>query len=112
MENEIAAIITSKKKSDAKIKDILDLINERFTERRVQLKPKARFLGIEEVPEGLKLPPQAKIILDVLPTEGEGLTFAEWVEKVEGKIKTNQPVQRVVMFYKTKLNSDKLLVVK
>ena len=112
MKEQLIAIVGSKKKSEVKVEEILNLISERFTERRVQLKPKSRFLGVEELPEEIKLPPQAKIILDVLPTEGDGITFKEWVEKVEGKLKTNQPVQRVVMFYKTKLNSEKLLVVK
>lgn len=112
MKEQIEAIVKSKNKSDKKVDDILKIINERFVQRRVMLKPKSRFLRVEELPEEVKLPPQAKIILDILPCEGEGITFSEWVERVEGKLKTNQPIQRVVMFYKTKLNSDKLIVVK
>ena len=110
MENHIMEIVKSKKKSEEKVKAILDLISEKFVERKVSLKPKSRFL-CKEIPEDLKLPPQAKIILDQLPNEGDGLTFAEWVAKVEGKIQTRQPLERVVMFYKTRLNSDNLLQV-
>lgn len=112
MKEQIESIIKSKRKSEQKVDDILKIIDERFIQRKVMLKPKSRFLRVKELPEELKLPPQAKIILDVLPCEGEGITFTEWVEKVEGKLKTNQPIQRVVMFYKTKLNLDKLVVVK
>lgn len=110
MENHIMEIVKSKKKSEDKVKEILDLISEKFVERKVSLKPKSRFL-CKEIPADLKLPPQAKIILDQLPNEGDGLTFAEWVAKVEGKIQTRQPLERVVMFYKTRLNSDNLLKV-
>jgi hypothetical protein len=111
MKEQIEAIVNSKNKSDKKVEDILNIINEKFVERKVSLKPKSRFLRVEELPEEIKLPPQAKIILDILPTEGEGITFAEWVNKVEGKINTKQPIERVVMFYKTRLNLDKLLQV-
>jgi hypothetical protein len=106
----IMTIVKSNDRSEDKVKDILEVISERYVERKVSLKPKSRFL-CKEIPADLKLPPQAKIILDQLPNEGEGLTFAEWVAKVEGKIQTRQPLERVVMFYKTRLNSDNLLQV-
>lgn len=110
MEDQLTVIIKSKKKSEEKVKEILALISEKFVERKVSLKPKSRFLS-KELPDEVTLPPQARIILNQLPTEGEGLTFAEWVAKVEGKIQTRQPIERVVMFYKTRLNSDNLLQV-
>jgi hypothetical protein len=107
MHADVSSIINSKKKSDEKISAILALI-EANCKVKVR-KEKAKFIGVENV--DAKLSPQCAIIHAELLKNPEGLTFADWVTAVEGKITTKQPTERVVMFYKTRLNGLKLIQV-
>jgi len=103
----IASIINSKKKNEEKINQVVDYI---VSNCKVKVrKEKAKFIGIENV--DAKLSPQCAIIHAELLKNPEGLTFKEWVTAVEGKIVTKQPIERVVMFYKTQLNGMKLIQV-
>jgi hypothetical protein len=103
----IKSIINSKKKNDDKINQIVDYI---VSNCKVKIrKEKAKFIGIENV--NTKLSPQCAIIHAELLNNPDGLTFKEWVTAVEGKITTKQPIERVVMFYKTQLNGLKLIQV-
>jgi hypothetical protein len=104
----IAAIINSKKKkNDEKINQVVDYI---VSNCKIKVrKEKAKFIGIENA--DTKLSPQCAIIHAELLKNPEGLTFKEWVAAVEGKIITKQPIDRVVMFYKTQLNGLKLIQV-
>jgi hypothetical protein len=103
----VASIINSKKKNDEKIGQIVDYI---VSNCKVKVrKEKARFIGVFAA--DTKLSPQCAIIHEELLKYPEGLTFKEWVTAVEGKIVTKQPIERVVMFYKTQLNGLKLITV-
>jgi hypothetical protein len=103
----IASIVNSKKKNDDKVSQIVDYITANC---KIKIrKEKTWFIGVENV--DAKLSPQCAIIHAELLKHPDGLTFREWVTVVESKITTKQPIERVVMFYKTQLNGLKLIQV-
>lgn len=59
--------------------------------------------GPKKTNESTKLPPQAKAILAEVLAHGSTLSFDELCQKLQGKLKTKQPVAAVVSYYQTKL---------
>lgn len=60
--------------------------------------------------EGKKLAPQARVIVDLIHKYGaSGVTKAELVTELKDKLKTKQPVERVLAYYTVLLKKDGLV---
>lgn len=60
--------------------------------------------------EGSKLAPQARVIVDLIHKYGaNGVSKSDLVNELKDKLKTKQPVERVLAYYTVLLKKDGLL---
>lgn len=62
-----------------------------------------RFFFVKGVAEGEKLAPQARVIVNVLSEHKDGVSRAELVTALTGKLNTRQPEGRILTYYQKTL---------
>jgi hypothetical protein len=62
-----------------------------------------RFFFLKGVGEGEKLAPQARVIINMMSQHPDGLSRAELVTAVTGKLNTRQPEGRILTYYQKSL---------
>lgn len=62
-----------------------------------------KFYHVKNVAEGEKLAPQARVIVNELSGKTEGLSRADLITALTGKVTTRQPVERILTYYQKQL---------
>ena len=73
---------------------------------------KTTFKVARKLTEDDKLPKQMKVLYDVLAGAGKGgLSKEDWVKELKGKIETRQPIERIIGYYQSRMESAGMIVI-
>jgi hypothetical protein len=69
------------------------------------------YFAVEGAEFAAKCPLQMKQCVEVLRNAEEPLSIAAWAEQLAGVIKTKQPVERIIAFYRKRMLDEGLIAV-